>query len=105
MRGLLRKCSALFLLSLFLFPQVEKGVHDSVYPEKLNCNATEKHLHEQSHSCSLCDFAPLSTTVPLEHSFDFALTLFLTFEFSDYNPGALSTSSLFVSLRAPPSVS
>lgn len=57
------------LLLLFLFPQVQKGVHDFSHRHDTHCDAkAEKHFHTFEHVCSLCDFSvPVSTEFQTFH--------------------------------------
>lgn len=53
----LKAITALFFLFLFLFPQVEKGIHDLEHADDTHCtDVSEAHFHELSHLCSLCDY-------------------------------------------------
>ncbi|HET6228248.1 MAG TPA: hypothetical protein VFF27_18350 [Bacteroidia bacterium] len=56
MQQRLQKYGSLFLLLLFLFPLIEKGIHTFEHAGEERCVASDKHLHEQQHSCSICDF-------------------------------------------------
>lgn len=49
---------SLFLLFLFLAPQVQKGLHDFEHRNEVHCDATsEVHFHQLEHVCDFCDFS------------------------------------------------
>jgi len=83
MSGILKKSYGALLLFLFLFPQIQKGLHDFEHRHDSHCDATtEQHLHQLEHLCQLCDF---SLVVSTENSFvsdDIILSSTL-FQFSD----------------------
>jgi hypothetical protein len=56
MRHHLKKYGSVFLLLLFLFPLVEKQLHIYDHRDDTRCLATDKHFHEQEHSCPICEF-------------------------------------------------
>jgi hypothetical protein len=61
----LRKYAALFLLALFVFPFVEKGIHDVTHSKDVHCSAkNSKHFHTSEHHCSICDFTLSFSTAP-----------------------------------------
>lgn len=71
MNQIVKTSFAWLLLALFMFPQVQKGMHDFEHRHDTHCDAkAEQHLHPLEHVCSICDFSvPVSTE-------------FLTFYFS-----------------------
>ena len=95
-------CSYLFLF-LFLFPQVQKGVHDFEHRHDSHCDAkAEQHLHPLEHVCSLCDFSvPISVALTNTH-FDFFIEVYLV-PFV-IQPFKLASASFWPQLppRAPP---
>ena len=61
----LRKYAALFLLALFVFPFVEKGVHDVTHAKDTHCSTkNSKHFHTSEHHCSICDFTVSLSPAP-----------------------------------------
>jgi hypothetical protein len=56
MRQQWKKYGSIFLLLLFLFPLVEKQLHLYDHVDDNRCLATDKHFHEQEHSCRICEF-------------------------------------------------
>lgn len=59
----LRKYAALFLLLVFVFPFVEKGIHDVAHSKDTHCHTTNtKHFHSAEHHCSICDFTVSGST-------------------------------------------
>ena len=47
---------SLFLLFLFIFPLIEKEVHDFECTTDVHCTASEIHFHNLEHHCDICDF-------------------------------------------------
>jgi hypothetical protein len=57
MKSLVRNITGFFFLLVFLFPLVEKGLHDFSHRNDFHCaEKADKHFHSEEHSCSLCDF-------------------------------------------------
>lgn len=94
----------LFLLSVFLYPFLQKEIHAIEHAGDFRCTTlTQTHLHQEQHHCSVCDFAvtsavvlPLSDNLPanvgISHSFNLSGNHFFT-----------SPHYLFL-LRAPPAL-
>ncbi len=57
MKEILNRYCSIALLLLFLFPLVEKEIHAMEHMNDFHCTATDKHFHEQEHTCSLCDYS------------------------------------------------
>jgi len=58
MSRMFKMYSGVLFLLLFLFPQVQKGLHDFEHRHDVHCDATsELHLHQLEHVCKLCDFS------------------------------------------------
>ena len=51
-----KKYISLILLTLFLFPMVEKEVHTFQHASDSHCKSINKHFHKLEHSCGICDF-------------------------------------------------
>lgn len=67
MKTMFRKIFSLSLLVLFVLPLVTKSVHDFGHRNDFHCSEkSSKHLHEQEHNCSLCDYQS-----PVSHAIDF----------------------------------
>lgn len=95
-----------FLIAIFLFPQVEKAVHDFHHRNDFHCTSSDAHFHETEHHCHLCDYN-VSLLTPIQWP-DFSINYDHTF----YQPlypikiGVyVSFPSYFFSLRGPPTVS
>ena len=95
----------LFLLSIFLFPQVEKNIHDLKHKDDFFCKASDKHLHEQQHECPICEFILPVTTVAVNKNFVFSISSFSDFVLPFIEEKAISSLHYSVSLRGPPVVS
>jgi hypothetical protein len=100
----LKPIFALSLLFLFLFPLVEKEVHGLQHVETFHCKASDKHFHEQQHSCPICDFIVPVTVAPSKADYDFSIYLSRSLSLFYVETKAVSSPKYFVSLRAPPIV-
>lgn len=93
--------SILFLL-IFLFPIVEKQIHEFEHRDDVHCSAADKHFHELEHSCSLCDQTIIDSTYPLATDFQLIISfqpfLFHPFVESIHAPDAFQ----YLPARAPP---
>ncbi|MDQ3051362.1 MAG: hypothetical protein M3Q95_10795 [Bacteroidota bacterium] len=95
--------AGIFLILLFLFPQVQKGWHDFEHRHDTHCDATaEVHFHELHHVCDLCD---ISVGVGFESAFGNPDIFLNTISFS-FSEGAaiIAPDCYWKSLppRAPP---
>lgn len=94
---------SLFFFALFIFPYVQKGMHDLEHASEVHCtDRSGTHLHELSHACSLCDYTlgkDLSAVNAVESGFtEFSSpSLFLDIESAPLGP----EKYLFL-LRGPP---
>jgi hypothetical protein len=99
----LRKHLSVALVLLFLFPFIEKEVHNYSLKDDFHCaEKTTKHLHTEEHNCFICDFTIPFTDCPVISRYqikilDFPLA-YLVFNEREI----ISTPDYFVSLRAPP---
>jgi hypothetical protein len=57
-----KKYVSFFFLLLFLFPIVEKGMHELEHKADLHCSAADKHFHPLVHSCAICQFTVIDLT-------------------------------------------
>jgi hypothetical protein len=101
----LRKYFSLFLLTLFLFPQIEKNVHDLKHTTDFHCKATDEHFHQAQHTCPICEFTVPAITVPAEQNTEFSFVTSSDFVLSFNETKLISLANYFVSLRGPPVVS
>jgi hypothetical protein len=52
-----RAATCFLFLSLFLYPQVQKNLHDFEHRYDLHCDSeSQKHIHTLEHTCTVCDF-------------------------------------------------
>ena len=95
----------LFLLCLFLFPFVEKGLHDFSHRNDFSCSVkTEKHIHNEEHNCFICDFNIPAATEPTPHSDGFFLTV-TSFNYSSFSQHLILPKADYkFSPRSPPLV-
>jgi hypothetical protein len=68
-----KKYLSLFLIVLFLFPQVEKAVHDIQHSKDSHCASANKHFHSLEHSCSICDFTSSNSSSTPDTDYQFIL--------------------------------
>jgi hypothetical protein len=96
---------AVFSLLVFLFPQVEKEIHNHEHSVNVRCTEHDiVHFHKAEHHCFLCDFtSPVSPSPVLqkialaEHHLNTNQFFFTEFAF-------LLQPKDFHSLRGPPSI-
>jgi len=101
----LKSILALFALLVFLFPQVEKEIHNHEHAVNTRCTEHDiVHFHKVEHHCFLCDFtSPVSPSSFLqkialaEHHWNEGQFFFTEFSYS-------LQPKVFHSLRGPPSV-
>lgn len=91
-----------FLLFLFLFPLIRKGVHAFEHSADQHCSASEKHFHDLEQHCNVCDFTLTDSSFPEIIVFQL-ITSVRPFVFQHLNEGTC-TSSVFQLLpsRASP---
>lgn len=105
MNKTIKKYTALFLLALFVFPYIQKGIHDLHHAADFHCQEKSiVHFHETEHHCNLCDEVITKAENP-----DFckgiqpvSKRIFLTPFF--YVEEITKTEVRFPSLRGPPAV-
>lgn len=105
MQQIFRKYCSLLLLFLFLFPQIEKGIHDWHHQQDEHCTVKdETHFHKEQHSCVLCDYeAPVSNEV-IETFITVHLTVNSTYYVPYSEQGTHLTPAYQLPPRAPPVV-
>ncbi|MBN8694948.1 MAG: hypothetical protein J0L87_00335 [Bacteroidetes bacterium] len=104
MKEILNRYCSIALLFLFLFPLVEKEMHTLEHMDDFHCTSSDKHFHEQEHSCSLCDYS-----VPDSNELEIAYYQFRSFgkiiSFDLFTSSVHSPSSYQdIPSRAPPVV-
>lgn len=53
-----RKYLSIFLLALFLFPQIVKGIHVFEHHHEAECLSTKGvQINKPGHSCAICEFS------------------------------------------------
>lgn len=100
----LKKFFVLFTLLVFLFPFVEKEVHNFSHETDFHCNESDIHFHSEEHHCNVCDFTiDVNGSPELNQprfKFDEAINSYFSF-----NENNLSLHEAeYSSLRAPPVV-
>jgi hypothetical protein len=96
---------SLFLLFLFLFPQLEKGIHDWHHGNDNHCKTKQEyHFHEEEHSCSLCDYSiPLIKNSIIEQ-FNIITRVYTPYNFTYTEHFTFSDTGTLLPPRAPPTV-
>jgi hypothetical protein len=100
----LKKIFALFSLAVFLFPFVEKEIHNYDHQNDFHCTTSESHLHNPEHHCSLCDYTNDYNGSPSFHQDDLILSALSVTYFSFSENNSSLHHGRFPSLRAPPVV-
>lgn len=100
----IKKIFSVFFLILFLFPLMEKGIHDANHLDDAHCIATDKHFHTLEHNCPICDFTVTNHTFTPETSARFIIFV-QHFSFVSLNE-KINTEKVFhlFPSRAPPVV-
>lgn len=66
----LKSIFAVFALFVFLFPLVEKGIHNFEHHHYTQCNEHDfVHFHQAEHHCYLCDFTSPASSTPVLYKF------------------------------------
>ncbi len=107
MTNIFKSIVAFFLLVIFLFPNVERGLHGYSHKDDTHCTSTtEKHFHTQEHDCSICDFIINISDTPIKSNYSFvAQTFNLVFAVQIPISATSSACAYFFSLRGPPTIS
>ena len=70
----IKQIVSFFLLSLFLFPMVEKEVHEAIHSADVHCTAGSKHFHNLEHHCSICDFTITDSNRPTDFNYQLVIS-------------------------------
>src|SRR3972149_5576669 len=101
-----KKYLSLFFFSLFLFPYMQKEIHDLERPSAIHCtDKSSAHLHELSHTCSLCDYNIGKTITPVDPSEFGLVQVSSSFLFSEIEATSFESVKYLFLLRAPPVLS
>lgn len=94
---------SLFFLLVFLYPVLEKSIHELSHDEHQHCNSfSQYHIHEQEHRCGICEFTLPVALVPVESSLTCEVTSVSSWmNTSVEHPDTGPAFPLFL-LRAPP---
>ena len=70
MRNRIKINISVFLLFLFLYPTIEKGIHIHHYTGASQCCASDQHFQIVKHHCLICDFLSTfsNSTIPANYS-------------------------------------
>jgi len=100
----LRKYATLFLLVLFAFPHVEKGIHDIAHAKDTHCSTKDsKHFHASEHHCSICDFTISLSTAPEYFQKVSVNVYFESLVCCSHTDNFIVAPAFYFSLRGPPS--
>lgn len=65
MRACFLKYISIFFLVVFAHALIQQEIHALEHADDFHCKSvSEKHIHEQEHDCSLCDFTFASSVIP-----------------------------------------
>ena len=104
MRKQVKSYLSVFFLLLFLFPLLEKGIHDFSHIGDTHCTSLDKHFHAPEHHCEICDFTNDFNGFPAFNQYDVLLSEQGILNFSSEKNNLLLQEKHFHSLRAPPSL-
>ena len=97
---------ALFALLVFLFPQVEKEIHNFEHQAQVHCtDHNYVHYHNVEHHCKLCDYTHVVISSPAAILWSIADPPIITNIFLKSEEFVKDRSVNFQSLRAPPAFS
>lgn len=105
MKAVVNALKAFLLLALFLFPGIEKEVHDWQHANDFHCTADIAHLHSSHHNCSLCDYIFPALADNLHQDVTFGDFTFKEAKIVCVEALFYHSPTYFVSLRGPPSIS
>lgn len=102
MSNTVKKYLSFFILLLFLFPTIERGVHAFNHVGDTHCNSSDKHFHTEEHHCSICDFTSTDSNAPVPTNYSSIIIVsdFLFHPFSENVPFQIAFQHL--PSRAPP---
>ncbi len=100
----LKPILAIFTLLVFLFPLMEKGLHDFSHISDKHCISADKHFHPSEHHCEVCDFTNDFNGLPSFNQPDLLLSEQGNLDFFSTKNNILLQKKHFHSLRAPPSL-
>jgi len=96
---------AVFSLLVFLFPMVEKEIHNYDHAGIIHCTEHNVvHFHNVEHHCFLCDFTNPVSTSTLLNKIAFAEHQWVEGQFFLYEFSYSLQSKYFHSLRGPPAI-
>lgn len=103
MNRLFFRSLCVFMLVAFALPGVLKSLHDLEHSHDSHCTATasDKHIHEAFHDCSLCD-TQLTTTSELPTDYVIFVAKAITNHIAFFKSVTFNTTSFLFSGRAPP---
>ena len=99
----LKSILAVFALLVFLFPQVEKEIHNFEHHSQVNCtDHNYVHFHKAEHHCYLCDFTHVVISSPSAIIWAITDPPSIANIFKKTEQFVKERSVHFQSLRAPP---
>ena len=85
MKKHIHKYLSVLVLLGFLFPMVQKGLHDLEHAGDVHCAVGgEKHFHAQEHVCYLCDHTVPVSSALVQYNIECDFS-FLPFYYSGFN--------------------
>ena len=99
---LIKKIFALFALAAFLFPILEKEIHNFSHSEVMLCTHTDKHFHQEDHHCMLCDLTRDVADKPVFFNPDLLISSLCSLNFIFTIDQIEIQKTVYSPLRAPP---
>jgi hypothetical protein len=101
----LKSILAFFTLLVFLFPQVEKEVHQYLHAVNVHCQEHDVvHFHNVEHHCFLCDFTSPVSPTPVPQKIAIAEHFWAQQSFFHTSFSYFLQPKDFHSLRGPPAI-
>jgi hypothetical protein len=102
MFGRLKNIFAVFTLVLFFMPMVAEVLHAWHHSHEVQCTDNQIHYCTPKHHCSLCDYVPLSSGMPVTATYGFVQLFALVEQPVFYNAAVVYVPLWVPSLRGPP---
>lgn len=97
------RISSVFFLLVFLYPVVEKSVHELSHEDHVHCNSfSQYHWHEQEHHCGICEFTPPAALLPVTLPDNVQISTVFSWIVTPVEHPDTGPSCLLFLLRAPP---
>lgn len=103
MNKTVKKYLSFFFVFSFLFPQIEKAIHDFQHRNIEHCSVkNQTHFHSEEHSCSLCDYSVPESSKPTDVKIATILTAYSVYYFPSTHNLTIQEADQKLPSRAPP---